>query len=392
MRPHRPGSKRRKVALLIETSREYGRGLLDGIARYTNEAADWSLYFEPAGLGKHPPPWLKNWEGDGILARISDRATADLLLSRKIPIIDLRGILQDLPIPFFGVDNASIANIAFQHFRDRGFKTFAIVGTPQNFHPHLDQRREYFRERVEQSGFSCTQFIDTRFGRPRTSWESQQKRLGKWLSQLSKHTAIFCVDDLTARETIDAATRVTIQIPEELAILGVDNDEHLCTLSPTPISSIATDAARVGYEAAKALEVLIQNPKKPIDRERLIPSNQVATRASSDILATNSPRLAKALNYIKRHACDPISVEHIVSHCGVCRSLLESEFKQTLGRTVFKEILRIKISRAQELLLNTTRTLEDIAETSGFQSAIYLSQVFRRELGTTPGQWRKQHR
>ncbi|MBK1879209.1 AraC family transcriptional regulator [Pelagicoccus mobilis] len=386
---HTAKTKPKKVALLIETSRAYGRGLLEGVAQFNQSKFAWSAYFEPAGLGRNPPPWLKDWAGDGILARISDRSTANLLLSKKLPLVDLRGILSDLPVPFVGIDNQSIAQLAYQHFQDKGFKRFAIVGAPSEYHPHLDQRLEYFKEIVHINGHTCLQFTDTRFGKRKATWEAQQRKLGKWLQSLPANTAVLCVDDQIARETIDAANRVELSVPEDLAVLGVDNDEYLCTLSPTPISSIVTDAAQVGYSAAQLLDELMRNPNKKVPNETLIPSSQVITRASTDILATESKTLTRALEFIKQHACDPISVEQVVERSPVCRTLLEREFKATLGRSVFKEILRTKIAQAQDLLANSNRTLDDIAEDSGFQSAIYLSQVFRRELGTTPGKWRK---
>lgn len=383
--------RRLKVALLIETSRAYGRGLLEGIARFNRENPSWSVYFEPSGFARAAPSWLRDWDGDGILARISDSDTAELLLSRNIPLIDLRGILPDLPTPFVGVDNRSVATLAFQHFRDRGFERFAIVGAPSGYHPHLDQRCAYFQQQVSQAGYPCATFTDTRLGRPNATWEAQQKRISKWLKTLADRTAILCVDDLLARETIDAATRSGISVPENLAVLGVDNDEHLCTLSPTPLSSVATDAARVGHLAASLLHQMMRAPKKRIPKEQLVPCRAVVTRASTDILAIDSPQLIRALDFIKTHACDPISVEQVVAQTSVCRTLLENEFKRHLGRTIFKEILRNKLQRAQTLLSHSKRTLEDIAAESGFQSAIYLSQVFRRELGQTPGQWRKQN-
>ncbi|MDQ8199853.1 DNA-binding transcriptional regulator [Pelagicoccus enzymogenes] len=392
MKANRPQNKRRyKVALLIETSRAYGRGLLEGVARFTRENPSWSVYFEPSGFGRTTPPWLKDWQGDGILARVSDPATAELLLSRNIPLIDLRGILPDLPVPFVGVDNRSVASLAYQHFRDRGFQSFAIVGAPPAYHPHLDQRCRFFKEQVEQNGYPCATFTDTRLGRPAATWEAQQKRLGKWLKRLPDRTAILCGDDLLARETIDAATRSEISVPESLAVLGVDNDEHLCTLSPTPLSSVATDAAQIGHLAASLLHQMMTSSKKRIPMEQLIASTEVVTRASTDILAIDSPHLPRALRYIRSHACDPISVSQVVAQTSICRSLLEKEFKRHLGRTVFKEILRTKLNHARDLLRHSNRTLEDIADASGFQSAIYLSQVFRRELGLTPGQWRRQN-
>lgn len=383
--------KRLKVALLIETSRAYGRGLLEGIARFNQENPNWSVNFEPSDLGRTPPPWLKDWDGNGILARISSSATADILLSKGIPLIDLRGIIPDLPVPFVGVDNQSIAQLAYRHFRDRGFQSFAIVSAPDAYHPHLDQRCKHFEALVTNDGFPILQFKDTRFGRPNATWEAQQKRLGSWLKKLPHHTAILCVDDIIARETIDAAAQSNISIPEDLAILGVDNDEYLCTLSPTPISSVATDAPKVGYLAASLLEKQMRFSRTKLPAEQLIPSSEIVTRASTDILAIDSTNLSSALEYIREHACDPISVEEVVAQTSVCRTLLEIEFKQYLGRTVFKEILRVKLDTAKSLLTNSKRTLDDIADAAGFQSAIYLSQVFRREFNTTPGRWRKQN-
>jgi len=382
-------SHRKKVALLVETSRAYGRGLLEGVARYNRGGPAWSIYFEPEGLARQPPPWLKDWQGDGVLARISNQATAELLHSKGIPVVDLRGILSDLPFPFVGVDNLSICQLAFQHLQEKSFKSFAIVGTPPRYHPHLDQRLRYFSEIVHKAGSSCLLFTDTRFGKPRATWEAQQRKLGSWLQTLPLHTAILCVDDQIARETIDAAARVGLSVPEDLAVLGIDDDEHLCTLSPTPISSVATNARQVGQAAAQLLESIMQNPRAKVAKETLIPSSQVTTRASTDILSCDSKLITGALKFIKKHACDPISVGQVVEQSPVCRSLLEREFKSTLGRSVFKEILRTKLSRSQDLLANTNRTLDDIAEDSGFQSGIYLSQVFRREFGITPGRWRK---
>jgi LacI family transcriptional regulator len=132
------------IALLIETSREYGRGLLRGVARYHQERGRWSIYFEPHGLNERPPSWLKNWRGDGILARIDDRRMADVILATKLPAVDARGALEDLPIPFVGLDNRPIAKLGSEHLEQCGLQHFAFCGTPRGENPNQDRRCDLF--------------------------------------------------------------------------------------------------------------------------------------------------------------------------------------------------------------------------------------------------------
>lgn len=385
--------KSKKIALLIETSGAYGRGLLEGIAHYHKQSnSNWSLFVEPSGLSDRPPNWINNWDGDGILARINDKAMARRLTRLNIPLIDLRGLVPQQAVPFVGVDNFSVAERAFNHFRNRGFKSFGVVSTPKGYHKHMDERSSYFQELAQKAGFKCRVFRNTRFGNSRMTWEDQQQKTEDWLLRQSQATplGILCVNDVIARETIEACHRAELLVPEQISVLGVDNDPYLCTLSTPPVSSVAVDAPAIGFRAADLLDRMINTRRKEKHAvETLISSKEVVVRASTDIFAIEDTIVADALGNISDEACTGLSVDDVVSTTPLCRTLLERRFKQSLGRTIYEEILRVKLERACSLLRETDLPLEEIAEVSGFQSSAYLSQVFRRELDISPGKWRK---
>ena len=174
------------VALLVETSREYARGLLRGVARYHQEFGPWSIFFEPHGLHDPPPTWLKTWKGDGILARIDDRRMCNAILETGIPAVDLRGALQDIPLPFIGVDNRPVSKLGFEHLLDCGLRHFAFCGTPRGENPNQDSRCDYFVERVEQAGYDCSVFLGKGRKSRSQSWEAQQEQIVEWLKGLPK--------------------------------------------------------------------------------------------------------------------------------------------------------------------------------------------------------------
>src|SRR4051812_15035475 len=148
-----------RIALLVETSREYGRGILRGVIRYQREHGPWSLYFKPQGLGAAPPSWLASWHGDGILARINDRRMARAVLAAKVPVVDLRNALPDLEVPTVAISNSAVVRLAVDHFRERGFRHFAFFGTPRHENRNQDERSERFKQLVEARGFHCDVYV-----------------------------------------------------------------------------------------------------------------------------------------------------------------------------------------------------------------------------------------
>ena len=249
------------IALLIESSREYGRGLLRGIARYQQEHGPWSIYFEPHGLHERPPSWLKNWRGDGILARIDNRNTADLIVTTGLPAVDVRGALANLPIPFVGLDNRAVAQLGFEHLQQCGLQNFAFCGTPRGENPNQDMRCDVFVECVNGIGKKCDVFLGGPRRRGSVSWESEQQHITRWLKKLPKPVGVMTCHDDRGHQTLDACRRADLRVPDDVAVIGVDNDSNLCNLCTPPLSSIDVNPSRVGYEAAALLVRLMRGAR-----------------------------------------------------------------------------------------------------------------------------------
>ena len=246
------------VALLIESSREYGRGLLRGVARYHQEHGPWSIYFEPHGLNERPPSWLKHWHGDGILARIDNRRTADLIIATGLPAVDVRGSLDGLPIPFVGIDNRAIAELGFAHLQHCGVQNFAFCGTPRGENPNQDWRCDIFVACVKSMGKECPVCLGASRRRTTVSWEVEQQYIARWLKSLPKPVGVMTCHDDRGHQTLDACRRAGLRVPDDVAVIGVDNDSSLCNLCTPPLSSIDVNPSRVGFEAAALLMKLMR--------------------------------------------------------------------------------------------------------------------------------------
>lgn len=377
------------VALLIETSRAYGRALLRGVARYTQEHGPWSIFFQPHGLGDPPPAWLKRWRGDGILARVSDPHTADAILATGVPTIDLRGLMTDLPMPFIGADNNAVAALAAGHLLERGLRHFAFYGRPRGQHPHMDQRCDAFAAELKTNGFDCEIYQHTRSAAD--GWERQQERLAQWLASLPRPVGLMTCHDDCGQQVLDACIRANLHVPDDIAVISVDNDEHLCGLSRPPLTSIDPNAERIGYEAAALLDRMMAGEPAPKQPTYITP-RRVVTRESTDVVAIDDAELALALRYIRDHACDGIGVEDVLNVVPVSRSVLERRFRARLHRSPKAQIIRVRLERAQTLLTETDMPLAEVARKCGFGQMKYFSEAFRKKIGVPPGQYRAKNR
>lgn len=376
-----------RVALLIETSREYGRGLLRGIVRYQREHGPWSIYFKPHGLGQPPPDWLASWRGDGILARINDRAMADAVLSAGVPAIDLRSSLR-VGLPIVGIDNVPVVRLAVEHFLERGFRHFGFCGTPYGEHRYQDERSDRFAKAIRARGFDCHVYLHP--ARAALSWDEEQEHIAQWLRRLPKPAAVMTCHDDRGQQVLDACLRAGLTVPDDVAILGVDNDEFLCNLSTPPLTSIDVHPERIGYEAAALLERMMRGgraPKKP----RLFPPRAIVVRKSTDITAIGDAHVAKTARLIRERALAGEKIEEVLKEVPVSRSALFRRFKEHLGRSPKKEATRVRLERAKELLRETTLPVAQIAERVGYAESKYFIAVFHRAIGTTPLRYRRDH-
>jgi LacI family transcriptional regulator len=374
-----------KVALLIETSNAYARGLLQGVVAWQREHRPWSLFLAEHTRGDKPPAWLADWDGDGIIARIENAGIARALRRVRLPMVDVSAARLLPALPWFETDDAAVAQAVFEHPRERGFRNFAFCGDPRfNW---SNWRQEHFQRAVQAEGGTCFAYEPASVATDRDAADD----LARWLRSLPKPVGVMACYDLRGVQVLDACRRLGVPVPDEVAVVAVDNDELLCELAHPPLSSVIPNTRRTGYEAAALLDRLM-NGGRARGETHLIPPLGVATRQSTDVLAIEDPHVSRAVRYIREHACDGINVRDVLRAVPQSRRLLEARFKKLLGRTPHEEILRVQLRRVKQLLTETDLPLETIAERTGFAHPEYLSVVFRREVGQPPSRYRAQGR
>lgn len=382
---------RPQVALLIEASRGFGRQIIKGIARYVAEHEPWSLQLEPRNLDDSPPRWLKTWSGDGILVRCDSPRMAKAVLKTGIPAIDLRGGILEAGLPQVGIDTDPIIDAAVEHFRERGFRHFAWCDFFGNRPAWVDLRRDRFIERAKELGVTCHVFHPKRLAKQHTTWSEQEMaKLIDWLATLPRPVAILARDDEQAHLVLDAAQYLKLNVPEDAAVLGIDNDEVFCQVSMPPLSSVDVNAAALGYKAAELLAKRMKGKRVPA-KTMLLPRG-VVTRQSTDIIAVEDPEAAEALKFIRQNACQPINADEVAAHLSISRSTLDRSMHAAVGHSATTAIMQVRLSRVKADLANTDLSLAAIATRTGFASVQHLANLFRDRVGVTMGRYRQDMR
>ena len=379
-------AERPKVALIIEMSGIYGRQILDGIARYVRTHRPWSVFLEQRELRAPTPPWLLRTRWDGILCRSTDRRLANTLLRRKIPTIDLNDIYRDLGLPRIWSDHRAIGRLGAQHLLERGLQHFAFCGFTKE--TWSDFRCDGFSETVRAAGHSFAVYKSPWHGSDVPEWTADQENIRRWLLELPKPLGLMACNDVRGQQALNVCRSADLAVPEEVAVVGVDDEKVLCQLCDPPLSSVVPNPERLGYEAAEMLDQLMDGQEVPVT-ERLIEPIEVVVRQSTDVLGIDDPEIAAAARYIRENACNGIAVNDVVDHLSVSRSLLERRFRKYLGRSPQEEIRLVQIKRAKQLLAETDLTLDVIAKLAGYVHPEYLSVVFKRMTSQTPGEFRR---
>ncbi|HEV2968590.1 MAG TPA: DNA-binding transcriptional regulator [Pirellulales bacterium] len=383
-------AKRPEVALLIETSNSYARGLLRGIYAYLREHHPWSICLPEQSRGEAPPKWLKSWRGDGIIARIENPRIAKAVRETGARAVDVSAarLLPDLPS--VETDNEAIARLAFDHLFERGFRNLAYCGD-RRFPWSFDRGRRFARIAQE---VNCPFAAFPPADRKRAaaiSWKQEENELKAWVRELAKPTGLLACYDMRGLQLLDVCRRGGIAVPDEIAVIGVDNDDLICNLSEPPLSSVVPDAERTGYAAAELLDQLMAG-RKVEEGTRLIEPTGIVTRQSSDVRAIPDAEVSAAVRFIRDHACDGINVEDVLLTVPISRRILENRFKKILGHTPHEEILLVQLRRVTQLLEETDLPLATIADRAGFKYVEYLSVVFKRRFHRSPARYRAEHR
>ena len=321
------------VALVIETSLASGRDILRGIARYVREYGPWSIYHEPRSLEESVPRWLLDWDGDGIIARLQNTGIADAIVSTGIPAVDVLGVVRRPELPLAHVDNEAIARLAADHLLERGFRRFAFCGVDGiNW---SDERRTAFARAVALAGGECIEYRTTA---SHGTWEDEQDRLADWVRSLPHPCGVMACNDPAARRCSRRARRSDVRVPDEVAVVGVDNDEPICAIADPTLSSVVADHEGVGFQAAALLD-RVASGQVAAGVAVFVPPIGVVTRRSSDVLALADREVAAAIGFIREHACLGLGVDEVCQKLALSRSTLQRRFRHLLGHTIHDEIV-----------------------------------------------------
>jgi LacI family transcriptional regulator len=377
-----------RILVLVETSRAYGRGIVEGIARYARENGPWSIQFEERGLESSPPEWLKEWRGEGIIVRTINWKLEKLLRATNLPLVELHGDPK-IGVAQVRTDGMVGGRMVVEHFLNCGLRHFAFFAYGEAW--FIKTHRETFCKALEEKGYECHIYHSASSERIMPVWhERQRPRLIRWLRTLPRPIGIYCAGDLHAARLLDVCRDLNIAVPEEMAVMGVGNDPVICDSVFPTLSSLDLDARRVGYKAASLLDQKMTG-KEPKDTI-YVPPSQVVVRQSTDLMVIEDADVAHAMRFIREYACAGIDVPRVAEEVGVSESVLERRFRQYLERSPKAEIMRIRIERSKMLLAETDKNSKRIAHQCGFNSLAYFTYAFRSKVGMTPNAYRRMRR
>ena len=390
-------SRQRKVILAMETSRTYGRSILRGIARYARTHGPWVFhrsapFYWGATAQKSSLGSLFRLDVDGIVLREQrDGVQTERMLSLGVPVV-----VSPYTEPFPGLaniltDDVAIGRMAAEHLLHRGFRQFAYCGFGDRYFWSRERGRS-FCARVREAGFE-TNYYD--YNEPksvsRRSWEAEQGIVVEWLRSLPKPVGVMASNDDRGQHILEACKLAGLRVPEELAIIGVGNDDLICDLVSPPLCSVALSAQKAGYEAAARLDALMSGGPDNNDTIVVRPS-RVVTRQSTDVFAISDPCVLEVLRHIHARAGrEPVQVEDILKSVPVSRRGLYNRFARTLGRSVHDEIKRVRMDECARLLVSTELPISKIALRLGFSDVKNFARYFRQSMGLNPLEYRKRH-
>ncbi|MEK6262617.1 MAG: DNA-binding transcriptional regulator [Planctomycetota bacterium] len=374
-----------RIGLVLAHSLAFYRDILRGVKTFALKRPDWVL--SPITPEKRAIELAGPLRCDGYIAHLFNRATAETLLALRKPVVNVSGVLPDLPCHRVTIDHAEVGRLAARHLLNRGVRRFGFVGYPN--HEFSVERERGFREIVEETGASASSFHERahRAQDPTGLWMWNQS-LQKWLAELHKPVGILASHDTQGAQISEYCRQLKLRVPDDVAIVGVDNDDLLCELARPSLSSVALPSEQIGYEAAALLDRLLDRkagPKRPLR----LPPVRVVPRQSSDVLFVEDAEVKQAIRFIRNQAHRPLRVQEVLDEVRVSRRWLERRFRETLQCGISEEIRRVHIECALALLADTELSMTEIAARAGFSDSRHLSVAFRNEVGQPPSDYRR---
>ncbi|MGS0741708.1 XylR family transcriptional regulator [Glaciimonas sp. GG7] len=383
-----------RIALLFNGNKIYDREIITGIAGYLSSTrVSWNLFLEEDFLCRLPG--IERWQGDGIIANFDDPAICEALSRSRVPVVAVGGSYEDEncyppEIPYVASDNFKIMKLAYDHLIEAGLVRFACFSLPEAPANRWAQEREKAFCQFMQRDKLVPEIYRGQ-SNDAASWDEAVEQQIKWLHSLPKPVGIIAVNDARARQLLQACTIAGIAVPEQVALIGIDNDPLGRMLTRISLSSVIQGSAEMGRTAAHLLHQMLNGVRGVgLSATRvLVPPTGINVLASSQHEGLHNPHVMQARHFIRQYACQGIKTEQVADYVGISRSSLESHFRQEFGRSVHDEILRCKLDAAKTILVHEPGNIAEIAVRCGFTSVQYLHAVFKRELDCTPREYKE---
>jgi LacI family transcriptional regulator len=378
--------KTKKVALTIPVWRLDTGQFVRGVMDYASQRGKWTLDINPEAY-LLPLQTLAGWSGDGVVASLRTKAQLRAAQTLGVPVVNVAGALRPGGVPRVMVDQEALGRMAAEHFLQRGFHRTGYFGQAGMW--YSKQRERGFVEQITRAGGECSVLEAPRNFDASHPWHLWKKPLAQWLSTLVPPVGVMAVHDYRARMLLDACLHLGLRVPQDVALIGVDNSEVICEFSQVPLSSVARNNWREGYEAAALLDRLMAG-KRPPAHDVLIQPEGVVTRRSTDAEAIENPHVAAAVRFIREHLGERFGVETLEKHAGISSRSLYYQFHRSLNCTPHHYITRARIGRAKEMLASPSKPkLHSIARACGFSETRRLRLAFQRIVGMTLAEYRR---
>lgn len=378
---------------MFNANKAFDRKVISGIASYLSRGVSWDLYVEEDLVTRLQQ--LSDWEGDGCIADFDSPEVTEFVRSRGIMAVAVGGSFGDeRAYPegynYVATNNLSIARLGVEHLFGQGYRHLAFYGLPESQEHRWALERELaftacVSERAELiSSLSCYRGGFTQY----SAWRDSLRRLQAWLESLPKPVGIMAATDSRARQLLDACHAAELKVPEQVAVLGVDDDDIIRGLTGNKLSTIRQGTERMGFLAAELLDKQL-NGHLMTPAVHLVEPVGVMQSASTDFFAIDDDVVRQALDFIKHHACDGIQALHVLRELKLSRANVEFRFKQCMNSTIHQEIVKVQVDRVKQLLINTNLPLQSIAEEAGYSTVQYMTLAFKKRIGVTPGAYRR---
>jgi LacI family transcriptional regulator len=378
-----------RIALLFNGNKVFDRDVIAGVAAYlASTRTVWDLFLEEDFRLRLQG--IEAWQGDGIIADYDDPAVALALARSRVPVVAVGGSYADPAaypsgVPYVATDNAALVERAYDHLVAAGLARFALFSLPESPANRWAQERERaFEALMRRDNLAAAVYRG--HSTSASSWDAAVAEQVAWLHSLPKPVGIIAVTDARARQLLQACSMAGIAVPEQVALIGIDNDPLARLLARIPLSSVIQGTETIGRTAAQLLDQMLHGVH-PGPVRRLIAPAGLNAQASSRHEPAHHPHVMRARHFIRQYACQGIKTGQVADYVGISRSSLEAHFRQARNTTVHDEILRFKLDAAQAMLAAPAANIADVALRCGFTSVQYMHAVFKRELGCTPRAW-----